>query len=72
MPEPKNARLLQRGDVVVDGDGNEVVVRGVSLIAHLANGRDIPVDIPSEVMLVTEEEVSEELAQQIEALDSAE
>lgn len=47
----KTARAVKRGDVVKVGRQEEVV-RSVSVVLHLANGVDHPIDADSEMTLV--------------------
>ncbi len=67
------ARLIKRGDVILvpvpDQPDMECVVRDVSVVLHLADGRDHVVDANSDVPVVIDN-FSEELLGQIEAMQS--
>lgn len=60
--QTKNVRSVKRGDVLkVRGQG-EQVVRAVSVVLHLANGVDLPLDSETDIeqVLVPDPEVETE------------
>lgn len=75
--EKRNPRLLKRGDVVRvptsfgDPSGTtEDVVRSVEVVLHLANGLSVGVPVDTDVDVVLDTDVAEELKSQIAAMQS--
>lgn len=65
-------RLIQRGNVVKVGGQNprEEVVRSVDVVLHLADGSDVVAPADGTTWVVPEENLSDDIREAVEAMQS--